>query len=168
MSIDLSVSTCQTLSKEKLFGLCDDPAPANNPAYIDETNGAKWIAVVENEEKFSVTFTAIDHCIETLRADGSMDKRCDGVLTYGTTVIFVELKERGGKGNGWVLDAEKQLKSSISYFDSSFDAEGINTKKAYIANKEHPKFKDSQTRRMDQFFTETGYVLRIVNRIILQ
>lgn len=54
-----------------------------------------------NEEKFSVTFTAIDHCIETLRADGSMDKRCDGVLTYGTTVIFVELKERGGKGNGW-------------------------------------------------------------------
>ena len=43
----------------------------------------------------------------------------------------------------------------------------ITKKKAYIANSEKPKFRESQKRRMDEFLTDTGYVLRIENRIIL-
>jgi len=168
MSIDFNVAKCQTRSDKKIFGLCDDPSPAKNPAYIDELNGGKWIAVVKNEDRYSVTFTAIDNCIEIKRADDTMDKRCDGVLTYDSTVIFVELKERGALGSAWVKDAEKQLRTSISYFEDTDGAEDYTSKKAYIANSEHPKFKESQSRRMDQFLTDTGYVLRIVNRIILQ
>ena len=165
MSIDFNIVKCQTHSNKKNFGLCDDPPPAKNPAYIDEVDGAKWIAVVENEDRYAATFTAIDNCIEIKREDGTMDKRCDGILTYNSTVIFVELKERAASGVAWVKDAEKQLKTSIGYFEATDKAEKYKDKKAYIANKEHPKSKDSQMRRMDQFFMDTGYVLRIVNRI---
>lgn len=169
MSIDFNIVKCQTHSNKKIFGLCDDPAPAKNHAYIDDVkeNGSKWIAVVENENRYAATFTAIDNCIEIKREDGTMDKRCDGMLTYNSTVIFVELKERAASGVAWVKDAEKQLKTSIAYFEATDEAEKYKDKKAYIANKEHPKSKDSQMRRMDQFLTDTGYVLRIVNRIEL-
>lgn len=168
MSIDFNVAKCQTHSDKKIFGLCDDPPPSRNPAYIDEVNGAKWIAVVQNEDLYFATFTAIDNCIEIKRADGTMDKRCDGVLTYNSTVIFVELKARGALGSEWVKDGEKQLRTSISYFEATEEAAGYAGKKSYIANSEHPKFKESQARRMDQFLSDTGYVLRIENRIILQ
>lgn len=168
MSINFSEAACQTFSGRKLFGLCDDPPPASNPAYIDENDGAKWIAVVVNEDRYDVTFTAIDNCITIKRPDGKSAKRCDGVLTYNSTVTFVELKQRGAIGNEWVKDAVKQLRTTIGYFELEDDAEDYNKKKAYIANSEHPKFKESQTRRMEQFFEDTGYVLRIENRIIIQ
>ena len=167
MNINFSQVACQTHSKRKLFGLCDDPPPPHKAAYIDETNGAKWIAVVVNDETYAVTFTAIDHCIVINRPDGKQSKRCDGVLTYNSTVIFVELKEIGGKGNDWVEVTEEQLKITIGHFEAEDYADNFIQKKAYIANSEHPKFKESQTRRMEQFFDDTGYVLRIENRIIL-
>ncbi|PZV77551.1 hypothetical protein CLV31_12019 [Algoriphagus aquaeductus] len=167
MSTNFSELSCQTYSSAKLFGICDDPPPASIPAYIDEKNGAKWIAVVVNDDKFEVTFTAIDNCIVIKRADGKLAKRCDGVLTYDSTIIFVELKQRGALGNEWVKDAEKQLKVTIGYFEFEDEAENYEQKKAYIANSERPKFKVSQLKRMEQFFNETGYVLRIENRIIL-
>ncbi len=168
MSIDFNVAKCQTHSDKKRFGLCDDPPPSMNPAYIDEENGAKWIAVIDNEYRYPVIFTAIDHCIGIKRKDGTMDKRFDGVLIYSSTVIFVELKERGASGSAWVKDAEKQLRTSILYFEGTESAQEFSHKKAFIANNEHPKFKESQTRRMEQFFEETGYILRIENRINLQ
>ena len=165
--ISLKEAGCQTHSGKKLFGLCDDPPPAKNPAYIDEDNGGKWIAVVVNDPPFDVVFTAVDHCIDTRRADGKMDNRCDGVLYYDSTVIFVELKERAARGNDWVAHAEIQLRSSIQYFEKQVGADDFSLKKAYIANKDHPKFKETQISRMRKFQDETGYTLRIENRIIL-
>lgn len=167
MSINFSQALCQTSSNLKLFGLCDDQPPPHKAAYIDETNGSKWIAVVVNDDKYDVTFTAIDHCIEIYRADGKPSKRCDGVLTFNTTIVFVELKEIGSKGNDWVEVAEEQLKITIGHFEAQENANNFKQKKAYIANSQHPKFKESQTRRMNQFFLDTGYILRVVNRIIL-
>jgi hypothetical protein len=167
MSINFFEAKCQTISRHHIFGLCDDPSPALNAAYINETNGSIWIAVVENENRYDTTFTAIDNCIEIKRQDGKQAKRCDGVLTFNTTVTFVELKQRGAFGNAWVIDAEKQLRSTIGYFEQEDIAENYSIKKAYIANSEHPKFKESQARRMEQFFDDTGYILRVENRIIL-
>ena len=165
MKIDFALAKCQDNTERKLFGLCDDKKEQR--AYLDETDGAKWIAVVVNEYEYSVTFTAIDHCIETKREDGKMDSRCDGFLNFNTTVIFIELKERSGHGNAWVIEGEKQLRTSINYFKRSNEDENFTIKRAYISNKEHPKFKESQSARMDKFFNETGYILRIENRIIL-
>lgn len=168
MSFNFSGEKCQGKTNKKLFGLCDAPPPAKTPAYLDEKNGGQWIAVVANEDRYEVTFTAIDHCINTVKEDGKMAQRCDGMLTYNSTVTFIELKERKGLGAKWVKDAEKQLRTSIDYFEDTDDAEEYTVKKAYIANSEHPKFKESQIRRMEQFFVDTGYVLRIQNRIILE
>ena len=168
MSINFLDETCQGQSNRKIFGLCDDPSPQQNPAYIDENDGSKWIAVVVNEDKRLITFTAIDHCITVLRADGKMAKRCDGMLTYNNCVIFVELKQRGSQGSGWVKDADDQLRTSISYFEGEDEADNFTVKKAYISNSEHPKFKQSQLARMNQFFNDTGYLLRIENRILVQ
>jgi hypothetical protein len=102
MSINFFDTKCQTSSNRKLFGLRDDPAPASNPAYIDENDGANWIAVVVNEDRYPITFTAIDNCITVKNPDGKSAKRCDGVLTYNSTIAFVELKQRGAIGNEWV------------------------------------------------------------------
>ncbi len=167
MIIDFFEGQCQTFSHQRKFGLCDDPPPARNPAYIDEMNGANWIAVVSNDDRHNVTFTAIDNCIDVERPDGTMAQRCDGMLTYDATVILVELKQRSAKGNQWVTDAESQLRETITYFEREDESNQFTVKRAYIANSEHPKFKETQMRRMDQFLTDTGYVLRIENRIIL-
>lgn len=158
---------CQTYSSRKIFGLCDDPPPAENPAYIDEFEGAKWIAVVENEELHDVTFTAIDHCIVIDRPDGKPAKKCDGLLSYNSTVIFVELKQQDTNRKEWIKEGEKQLRTTIGYFEQEDVAETFNNKQAYIANSDRPKFIETQAGRMNQFFTDTGYVLRIVNRIKL-
>jgi len=167
MSVEFQIAKCQTQSDKKIFGLCDDPSPAKNPAYIEETDGSRWIAVVENDYRYSTIFTAIDNCIEIKSFDGRMEKRCDGMLTYNSTVIFVELKQRGAKGNTWVEDAVPQLINTIAHFEKTELSEKYNQKKAYISNSEHPKFKASQMRRMEKFYTDTGYVLRIEARIIL-
>lgn len=167
MSFIANNIACQTSSQNKRFGLCDDPLPSKNPAYIDEENGEKWIAVVVNDSRFVVLFTAIDNCIPLLNEDGTMSKRCDGVLTFENTLIFVELKERKPIGNNWVKDAEKQLRSSIIHFEEEEETINYEVKKAYVANSEHPRFKRSQAVRMNKFQDETGYVLRIENRIII-
>jgi hypothetical protein len=96
-----------------------------------------------------------------------MKQRCDGMLSYNTTVIFVELKDRDAQGNAWVEDAIPQLKSTIKSFEDTNMAHNFKKKLAYVANKQHPKFKSTQQRRMDAFYDETNYVLRIQARINL-
>jgi len=85
MSVNFSEAKCKYTTEKKLFGLCDDPPPPPKQAYIDEENGEKWIAVVVNDDRQRVTFTAIDNCIEIKSKNGRMAKRCDGVLTVGST-----------------------------------------------------------------------------------
>ncbi len=167
MNINFSEAKCQCITEKQLFGICDDPPPPQKQAYIDDEDGSKWIAVVVNEDNQEVTFTAIDNCIEIRSKNGKMAKRCDGALTFDSTIAFVELKERDVKGNKWIKDADKQLRSTISYFEKSDQSENYKIKKAYIANSKKPRFRESQQERMNQFFMDTGYVLRIDRRIIL-
>ena len=168
MAIDFFNNQCQQVSSEKIFGLCDDKED-NKPAYLDEENGAKWIAVVENEELKEIHFIAIDNCIDIWRDEvrKEMDNRCDGMLWYEATIVFVELKDRESKKdkNAWVEEGEKQLKRTIEYFEKTEQSGKFTEKRAYIANKAHPKFKGSQLVRMKRFQEETGYTLRIENRI---
>ena len=102
MSINFFKSTCQSQTNQYKFGLCDDPN--EDPAYIDIDidDCSKWIAIVENNQEIEVIFTAIDNCIEILRSDGTMDNRCDCMLTYNNHLIFVELKEKNYRNN-WVV-----------------------------------------------------------------
>jgi len=165
--IVIKYNECNSISNAHLFGLCDAPAPSKEPAYIDEKNGETWIAIVDNEPKFEVVFTAIDNCIEFKRNDDKPSKRCDGVLSFNETIIFVELKDRSAKNNEWVKDGEKQLRVSLANFENLDLFSHFKIKKAYISNNQHPKFKSSQINRMEKFLDDTGFILRIENRIIL-
>lgn len=157
-----------TSSSKRKFGICDRPAPAAEKAYIAEKQGQDWIAAVDNYPQIKVNFVPVDHCIELRRADGNMDNRCDGFLFYKDTIIFVELKQRKLKGSQWIKDGEQQLRSTIGYFEQQKEAQNFSVKKAYIANSEKPYFRTGQAVRMDRFFSDTNYILRIENRIPIE
>lgn len=157
-----------TSSSCRRFGICDTPAPSTLKAYIAEREGKNWIAIVENGYRIKVNFVPIDHCIELLKPDNKMDSRCDECLFYEQTIIFVELKQRKGKGNHWIKDAEQQLRITIGHFEKEEQAQNFQTKKAYIANSEKPLFNSARAERMDNFFSDTGYILRIENKITIE
>jgi hypothetical protein len=87
---------------------------------------------------------------------------------YNSTIIFVELKQRTGKGSKWIREGDEQLRKTIKHFETTVESKNYNNKKAYVANSEQPKFRTSQANRMDKFLKDTSYVLRIENRIILE
>jgi hypothetical protein len=163
--IDFFPEEHKQVSNRQRFGICDTPPPPASKAYIDEVNGRNWIAVVENSYQEAITFIPVDNCIEIKRPDGTMDKRCDGFLYYGASVIFVELKQRDERGSKWIKDAENQLRVTIGHFEEVPRAKDFSVKKAYIANSSRPRFRTSQAIRMDNFLADTGYSLRIENRI---
>jgi hypothetical protein len=166
--IDFFNPSYQTRSEKKRFGICDTPPPPSKPAYMDEgQKGQDWIAIVENQYQTVITFTPIDNRIEIRKSDGTMDSRCDGLLFYDSVIIFVELKQSNVKGNAWIKKGEEQLRATIGYFEQTPEAENYKYKRAYIANSEKPRFRKSQTSRMDKFLVDTGYILRIENRIII-
>ncbi|MFM7575804.1 MAG: hypothetical protein ACKO5Q_02515 [Microcystaceae cyanobacterium] len=170
MSINFFDEHCQTQTDQPRFGLCDEPPPSNEPAYIDidvSNEETKWIAVVENVNQIEVTFTAIDNCIVIIRDDGKMDSRCDGMLTYKDCIIFVELKERKGKTRNWVKDGDSQLRSTICTFRNNHSLSSYKGKQAYIANNKKPNFQESQMERMERFRRETSFILKIQNRITI-
>jgi hypothetical protein len=166
MPINFLESKYQNTTNKKRFGLCDDVPPPHKPAYLDEKNGKKWIAVVNNEYRFLLLFVALDNSIDLKKDNGKKDKCCDALLSYNSTMIFVELKQR--TDSEWIKDGEKQLRQTIKHFELSEDAQRYPNKKAYIANSKCPKFRTTQKMRMDKFYGETGYVLRIENRINIE
>ena len=166
MAIDFFNNQCQQVSSEKIFGLCDEEG-TQKPAYIDVNNQDKWIAEIENEEQKEVYFIAIDNCIEIWRDDDptKMEKRCDSMLGYdGNNLIFVELKDRKLRNaSDFIKEAALQLVATINHFKKSCNIADYNIKAAYIANKK--KIHRSYVERMEEFQQETGYTLRIENRI---
>nr|WP_320058404.1 hypothetical protein [uncultured Bacteroides sp.] len=161
--IDFFPDEHKSSSNRQRFGVCDTPPPPAKKAYIDESNGSEWIAIVDNYYSVMVNFIPIDNCIEIRRPDNTMDNRCDGCLYYEQTILFIELKQRKTRGNQWIKDAEHQLRVTIGHFEKTPQSELFSTKKAYIANSEKPHFRSAQTERMENFFSDTGYILRIEN-----
>jgi hypothetical protein len=147
MSINFFAAACQNHTTATRFGLCDDEN--NTPAYIDTADQLKWIAIVENQKIVKVTFTAIDNCIAILRADGSMERRCDGMLTYTDNIVFVELKNQR---NGWISDALDQLEITIKHFTTNHDIKFFQHKRAFACNKKHPNFQVIRNEIMKKFF----------------
>lgn len=159
-------SKYQYVSTKKTFGLCDDEPPPHKPAYLDETNGSKWIAIVANATQLEVKFVALDHCIKLLKPDGKTEDRCsDGLLEYDSTIIFVELTTATHKN--WKSDKDEQLRITISHFEKTQESKRYDIKKAYIANSNFRLLRPSYQSRMDKFLNETGYDLRIENRIVI-
>ncbi|GAB7141380.1 hypothetical protein RsTz2092_13630 [Deferribacterales bacterium RsTz2092] len=124
---------------EKEFGLCDYGKSTQKPAYTDtkvENKADKWLAIVNNSQKVEVGFVAIDNNPPVLEAMGFKDeKRCDALLKYDKTIVFVELKDDRHKG--WVRKATEQLEGTIKLFRKNSVANQFMTMKAYVANRAH-------------------------------
>ena len=127
MAVDFKKSACREKTNANLFGICDDPPPTKNPAYLDYSDSDNWIAWVDNQLTKSITFTAIDHCIEI---DSSRGERCDGLLEFDTTIIFVELKDRDG--GRWLGKARDQLKNTIDIYNIEVGLGGYTRLYAYM------------------------------------
>ncbi|MFK5976268.1 MAG: hypothetical protein QM493_07165 [Sulfurovum sp.] len=167
MPIDFFTPTCSNTISDSKFGLCDDPPPSIAPAYTDIIDESKWIAIVNNPNIYEVTFIAVDACLDIRKENGELDSRCDAMLKYQDNIIFVELKDRGGRAFKWIEKAESQLRITINHFKNNYLLFNNTKKVAYIANIQHPNFRSSQKSRMEKFRDDTGVRLRIENCIDL-
>lgn len=90
------------------------------------------------------------------------------MMVYEKNIIFVELKNTKGRSNkDWIVDGEKQLKSTIKHFKKNHTFESYDRKIAYISNKRKPEFRETQITRMAKFKENTEVVLRIEAKISL-
>ncbi|MDR3340138.1 MAG: hypothetical protein LBT25_08650 [Candidatus Symbiothrix sp.] len=185
MSINFFDENKKTNSSKNQFGLCDDPPPAENPAYIDETNKNKWIGIVNNSTKKDTCFFPIDHCVPLFRPKLTKVKNpviriihkflillfkiqekessCDGVLSYNNNLIFVELKNRGS--GGWLKKGREQLTVTIAKFKENHDIQKYNKVEAYVCNSLKPLANTGNSNHIQQFKDETGLILNVQQNI---
>ncbi len=133
MSINWNEAACTTSSSAQIFGLCDDEDERKKTqAYISEDSEDLWLATVINSQTIGVNFTAIDNCVEILRPDKSMASRCDGILSYGSTIVFVELKD---KKDRWAGGGFKQIEATVELYERDGNLAAFTTRKAYVSNR---------------------------------
>jgi hypothetical protein len=145
---------------DTLFGLCDDKN--GKVAYVDKTNQHKWIAIVKNNKKISLVFTAIDKgVIKDIEEPGR--GRCDGMLTSNEHIYFVELKDQRAD---WKSDAIAQLESTIKFFINNHDITVYKHKKAFACNKKHPQFQKIEHELNLRFFRTYGVRLGIQAEVV--
>lgn len=156
MPIDFFPERCKTASNDLEFGLCDDTP--NSPAYIDESDRSKWIGIVKNPGEKKAEFYAIDNCVEIKRPNGEDESRCDGVLKESTNLIFVELKERGS--SGWFKKGREQLTITIDIFKNNHEITNFSSIRAFVCNKLKPSSNSGRAANIQQFFDETGFILK--------
>ncbi len=145
------------MSSIEKFGICDEPQPNTNPAYIDENNPDKWIGIVNNPLRKEIQFNAIDNCLEIIREDGSKATKCDGILSYENRLVFVELKERHNKK--WFNKGRKQLAATIIRFKREYDITQFVSIKAYVCNSVIPNVHRGHFSNIQRFYDETGCIL---------
>lgn len=168
MDIDLLLSECKTSSNNRVFGLCDDLPPAENPAYISEDRDTTWIAQVINSDNKEVDFYAIDHCVDISKIDEleKQESRCDGMLLVDNYYKFIELKDCKLTNREWRRKGRAQLAITINIFKKSNPSISINNISAQLCNKKHRStilYQESE----DEFFENTGIILKINRQVTL-
>ena len=158
MPIDFYKTACQTQTKAKLFGICDDEDLEKKlPSYIDFSDNEKWIATVINEKEQDVTFTAIDHCVFL----NSPESRCDALLEYNESIVFVKLKNKSRA----VTQAD-QLENTIKL--ANLSQEKYKAKSAYLSNKRKQVSDYLHKEKKDEFLFNTGFRLYFSTEIIIK
>ncbi len=164
MPVDFFIPGCKSTTTKDKFGLCDDPPPAKNPAYINENTPGKWIAEVENNSEIPVDFHAIDNCIKLLRPNGEPESRCDCMLHYKNSLLFVELKDRAYRG--WISAGSKQVANTIQKFKENHNTTDFDKIEAYICNKQRPLAITGVNETAQRFKDKTdGLTLRVSRTI---
>ena len=158
MKVDFFKDVSKRLINDRKFGICDD----NNkkPAYIKLTEEESWIATVVNNNRKEIIFTAIDNCIDIFNDSRVMDKRCDAMLTYDSSLMFVELKV---KRDNWKSAGLQQIEAVVKRMieeEKEFYYK-FTRRKAIVANPKYrfPCFEVSDKEKREIF--NTKYKMRI-------
>jgi len=154
MKIDFFKTACQEVERtDKLFGICDDDNAEK--AYTTITDSHKWIATIKNNAQKSISFTAIDNCIEIFKeATNNQTSTCDGMLSFEETLYLIELKNQKAL---WKNKAIQQLENTIKIMLNNHDLNEFKYKKAFACNKKHPRFATIDHERNKRFFKEYGF-----------
>lgn len=166
MPLDFLSNACKTTSNKDSFGLCDDPPPSTNPAYIDETDPSIWIATVENDNNKEIHFYAVDNCVNVLRPDGLQESRCDGILRYENNLIFIELKNRGSKG--WLGEGTDLLIITFRSFSINHKITDFIIEHGYVCNKQRPLVITNNSNIQQKLKDETGLLLKAQSKISIE
>jgi hypothetical protein len=158
MSIDFFEGKCKSSSDKIEFGLCDDSPPSAEPAYIDEDDNNKWIGIVKNPSEKNIKFIAIDACIDIRKPDGGLESRCDGLLSFDNDLIFVELKSR--ESGGWLKKGREQLTITVNNFKENYNITDYNSVYANVCNSLRPISNVGYANQIQQFYDDTGLVLK--------
>ncbi|MFA6401655.1 MAG: hypothetical protein WCX31_08525 [Salinivirgaceae bacterium] len=166
MPINFFDIVCKTESKNNNFGLCDDTPPPEKHAYIDEKNPSNWIGKVKNSKNKQANFYAIDNCVTILKADGvSKESRCDGMLHFDNSILFVELKMRGS--SGWLVKARKQLTITLNKFKLNNNIYDFEKIEAYACNGLKPLANQGNNIELQKFKDDTGLIMYAQQDIVI-
>ena len=89
------------------------------------------------------------------------------MLTYTDTIVFVEIKAITGDAKMWAKKADDQLRNSIKILQAKVNIHAFPNKKAYICNRHQRNINVSHAARIKKFKEDTGYTLRVENRITI-
>lgn len=162
MPINFNDADCQSQTTHPEFGLRDDEN--STPAYISHQSPEHWNATVYNPQNKTVTFTAVDHCLNIRGNDGNLLSTCDGILTCPGDIIFVELKN---KRADWIQEGIDQLQSAIDLYVQSANLSVFARKKAHVANRRHPNFHRIENETKQRFFSRNRVRLFIDSYITI-
>ncbi len=158
MSVDFFKAVCQKTTSEKKFGLYD--AEDKTPAKIKLTDESTWNATILNNDGKTVSFTAIDNCIDVFRENGEMDSRCDCMLTYDSTLLFIELKN---KRDSWQAEGLSQIENVAKIMIDKIPNHyySFKKRKAIVANRKNqfPAFNSSNAEQRQYFSSK--YKMRV-------
>ena len=165
MPVDFFSAACKSESSLAEFGICDDPPPPNTPAYVDEdtSNKQKWITKVNNSSLKPIEFFAIDNCVALSKPEGGAQRRCDGLLRFDNTLIFVELKSGT---YGWLDKGRKQLTETIERFREEVHGSVMEVK-AYVCNNMRPCTTGNHMTEIQKFKDDTCLILQIKQEIAI-
>ena len=143
---------CEEVKYDKILGVCDPEGEA--PAYTSSLNDCedKWIATIQNIKRKGIQFVPVDKNILVYRANGDMEKTCDGMILYDRDRSFVELKDV--RVGGWLSEAISQLVTTIEIFNRNHNYRDFEKRYAYPANCRHPQFQCSCREQLQEFRTK--------------
>jgi len=167
MSINFQEVACQTILKERRFGLYDpeDKTPVKVVDFDSDLSNAKVI----NEREIEIHLTAIDNCIIVNRENGEMDNRCDAMMYYESVLLFIELKN---KRDSWQAEGLNQIESTVKRMieeDSDFFY-GFKKRMAIVANRKNqfPSFHESNKEQREYFSLKYKMRLQFEAEILIR
>lgn len=154
---------CLDIIADQEFGITDVEGGNNLPAKVVINPNRETDFMVNNRSNIPVMFKAVDWCIPIYRTgaynldDEDRDtslfssnntgidpiKRCEGFLQFNNSIHFIEIKNRGRRGN-WLKDAREKFEETILSFREHHPALAHQIAKPILCNPTYTGFHQNE------------------------